>query len=198
MERLKGCSNDTRLVGSRNGKGTFNLQQTRMRTLRWAYRIVLQHLLKHANSFPSPIPVKSKWSQPASWLLSTIFCSSVDNNNSERGLGFYFVASIVQSVFHPGAEPRMFIKRSFPLLILELLSVSQRCLKWHVSLLGCGRKKPMPVLPPFSFPFSCPDGQATGFKQAGLLSSCVDVSCPGGLPHPINDFVQMRNKPLLH
>ena len=56
----------------------------------------------------------------------------MENSNSECELGFASVARIcVLSVLHLGTEPMMFIKHSFSLLILEVLSVSQRGMKWH-------------------------------------------------------------------
>ena len=56
----------------------------------------------------------------------------MENSNSECELGFDSVARIcVLRVLYLGAEPVMFIKHSFPVLILEVLSVSQRGMKWH-------------------------------------------------------------------
>lgn len=95
----------------------------------------------------------------------------MDNNSSLYGLGVYSVASFVLSALHRGAEPMMFSEHSFFLLIMEFLSVSQRCMKWHVSLLGCDKKKPMPVLLLLPFPAAAKQRPRVAVAELGIQAA---------------------------
>lgn len=139
-------------------------------------------------------------SQPASWLLSTIFFSSMEKGTVSVNWALILwpesVATVL-SILHPAAEPVMFIKHSFSLLILEALSVSQRGMKRHRCLGSALPGKSPGQSPHLSLSLSLVQ-MAEGQDSSRLDGWAAACSLPGR-PPPFHKWLCIkRNKSLLH